>query len=170
MSEVTSSPVQPVAQPQKKSNTGKILIGCCLVIIVLICMCCGALFLLFGATANSAMAVYNQVQSSLVKVCDGKETDLRAFYDNHTTKAFKAATTYSEFKTFFQQNKDIILDCAELKSGTFLNNRINGLQVNMQTTNGVQTFDVQYPSGAYTVTVQFVEESSQWKVNSIEVK
>jgi len=169
-----ASPVQPVAQPAiqpaKKSNTGKIVIGCCLVIIVILCMCCSAIFLLFGATANSVMTVYNQVQTSLVRVCDGKETDLRNFYDNTTSKGFKAATTYAEFKTFFTQYQDIILDCTELKAGTFFNTKVNGLKVNMETLDGVQTLNVEYPSKSYTVSVQFIEEAKQWKVSSIEVK
>lgn len=166
----TNTSAQPVVTQEKKSNTGKILIGCCLVIIVLMCLCCGALFLLFGATANSALAVYNQVQTSLVKVCDGQESDLRNFYDTRTTQEFKAQTSYSQFKSFYTNYKDIILDCQELKQGTFFNNKINGLQINMETVNGIQTLSVQYPSKSYTVSFQFVQQSNDWKINTIEIR
>ncbi len=170
MSDVSSSPVQPVSQSTKKSNTGKILIGCCLVILVLLCMCCGAVFLLFGTTATTAMTVYNNVQTSLVKVCDGQESDLRNFYDTRTTQEFKAQTSYSQFKSFYTNYKDIILDCQELKQGTFFNNKINGLQINMETVNGIQTLSVQYPSKSYTVSFQFVQQSNDWKINTIEIR
>ena len=103
-------------------------------------------------------------------MCDGQESDLRNFYDTRTTQEFKAQTSYSQFKSFYTNYKDIILDCQELKQGTFFNNKINGLQINMETVNGIQTLSVQYPSKSYTVSFQFVQQSNDWKINTIEIR
>jgi len=169
MSDQTAS--TSLVQPeQKKGSSKKIIVACCLVFVLVLCLCCGAVAAIFGVTASSTLAVYNEVQSSIIKVCDGGETDLKGFYDSTMSKEFKKNTNYSEFRIFFQEYKSIILDCAKVKDGSFLTSKLNGAKVNTETTNGVEELTVVYPSGSSNVTIVFVKEGTAWKINTINIK
>lgn len=153
----------------KKSSSKPIIVACCLIVFCLVCICCSAFVLLLGSTVTTGYAVYTELDKSVVALCNNSNTEVNSFYQDFTSRSFKANTSLEEFRVFYNTNKNILFDCSKAKSGQLLLSLLNGANVDYSNENNLEVFTLKYNSQNKVVTIQFVKESGGWKVNGIQI-
>jgi len=154
----------------KKGSAKPVIIACCLLIVCFICVCCSVLIALLGGTAAATMAIFNEVQGSVVSLCSPVKQDLRGFYDKTTSKQFKRETSFVQFQDFYDTYGDIIIDCSSINDNNYLTTLVNGANVDYSNKENIEVFTLKYNSKSKVVTVQFIKEGAEWKINLINIE
>lgn len=150
-------PAAPAEAPPKKSNRKWWFIGCGCLLLLCILASVGAAFLGFGGMKlfQSITAPVGPIKAQLAAVDSG---DLSKAYNDYTSKGFRDATSFDQFKQIVDANPQIF----KSKSSSFNNVKIeNGQAVVKGTITGQDgtVTNMQY---------KLVLENGQWKIQSFQ--
>lgn len=162
MTQPAESTNKPSSQPEpKETNWGKILLIGCLVLLCCIVLCVVSGFLLLSASFGAVVGAVNNA-TVISGLCDVNTSELRDVYEEMTTEDFQEVTTFYQFQSYIEANKDVLGNCQGKLTNLDLMKLFEGTSVNLDVNaNGTSTIEIQTTINGSIVEMRLVAETGE---------
>lgn len=168
---VEATPAQPETKKKSKGGFGKGLIAGCILVLLCLCVCCFSAFFFFGSLFSLAFSQVDDINAQVLnEVCNVSDSELRDVYNNNFTSRYQNEVSYTEFRSFYKENKNVFGACEDKLSNIKARDFLDGFSFSYQKTNGEETVDLSVKVDSEKLSMKVVKDGNDWLIDELNVE